>query len=793
MIMTATAAPDSTTTTVPAYSLTKSKRNVRRTNLGRNIKALAKSIFREGLYQNLVVTRDGDLYPVEAGERRRQAIAWLVKKQKLPRDWPVPVRIVDVANSTIASVTENVHREQMHPADEFAAFHDLTKQGWTIDEIADLFGVTPLVVERRLSLAGAAPELIKLFRADEINQEQLMALCSTDSHERQVSVWRTTPSWNRDARNLRSAVMSGEVEASSDSRIAFIGGVDAFLAAGGEVRRDLFSGDGHGSLITDAGLLEQLVVQKLEAAAAEVRAEGWGWVEVWREWNWTEYHRFGRIPKTATDLSPEAQSRLDALQAEHSELSTESDAITDGVDDFDELSGTQNERYEAVWARLAEIDDEIRSVRLAHEAFDPQAVAAAGAAVGLDRGTLRIERGLVRIADREKVARTVGANGISGGRTTEVAGRKPGALSDSLTRSLFGYRNLAAQSATARNPQVAKVLLACWMVVSLRTRTHSVPVDLRIAEMGFGTRTQHPIADEGGEAKRKAFDSIGEALVASLPKDEDALWDALMQFPPDELDRLIAFAVASSVSLSRSHTGLTAKLLNALGFDMADHFTPTAANFLGRVSKALIIDALTEAGKVPDDVQRAMLTALKKPDLAARAESELATSRWVPSVIRTPLPDPAAEERAKGKTPRRRGGGTSSTRRKGKSPAATPTEKQKTKKAAQPVATGTLARPAKGARAKSPRIGTPSAPSIGEAPEADTPSPTESSTPRKKKKAEKIEDANPEEPAPGDGAPRPTRRARVRTPRRGARSEPAHAAPQPADIEPASTEQLAAA
>jgi ParB family transcriptional regulator, chromosome partitioning protein len=647
-------APETQRTHVPANTLVRSRRNVRKTYLGRHIRALAASILRQGLLQNLVVTRKGDTYPVEAGERRRQAIAWLVKKRKLPPDWPVAVRIVDESDSIFASLSENIHHERMHPADEFTAFNDLFREGWTIDEIAEVFGVTALVVERRLSLARAAPALMELFRADKINLEQLKALCTTDDHERQLSAWQNAPTYNRNAFYLRRAVLTGEVEVTADSRVAFIGGVDAFIAAGGEVRRDLFSVDGQGGFITDVGLLEQLVAQKLEAAATEVRREEWGWVEVWRTWEYTDFHRLGRIQKTAVALPADVEAKVEALRAEHDELSAEWDRMTGSGDDLDELPEAEREQLDTLWERLEAISGEIAACEEAHQAYEPLAMAAAGAIVGMDNGRLRIERGLVRASDRTKLAEAVGGTSVvSGGRETAVPGRKAGTLSDPLTRSLFGYRNLAAQTVTAGKAHVAKVLLATWIVQTLRHRHYNVPLDLRIADGSHGTRTGHPIADEGGEARRKEFDGIGAALIASLPTDEDALWDALMQATGEEIDNLIAFAVASAVSLDRKHTGLTAKLLAALDFDMADHFTATASNYLGRVSKAQIVEALGDAGKVTDDAHRGTLAGLKKGDLAAHAEAGLANTRWVPALIRTPVPPPAAPA-AKPKAERKR-------------------------------------------------------------------------------------------------------------------------------------------
>jgi len=57
-------------------------------------------------------------------------------------------------------------------------------------------------------------------------------------------------------------------------------GLDAYEAAGGGIRRDLFAQDDGGVYVTDTTLLETLVRQKLDEHAATVKAEGWAWVDV---------------------------------------------------------------------------------------------------------------------------------------------------------------------------------------------------------------------------------------------------------------------------------------------------------------------------------------------------------------------------------------------------------------------------------------------------------------------------------------------------------------------------------
>jgi ParB family chromosome partitioning protein len=63
---------------------------------------------------------------------------------------------------------------------------------------------------------------------------------------------------------------------------------------------------------------------------------------------------------------------------------------------------------------------------------------------------------------------------------------------------------------------------------------------------------------------------------------------------------------------------------------MSNWWQPTAENFLGRVSKEQIPEALREADKLrPYDVSDT-----KKAQLAAHAEKQPAGSGWLPAILR---------------------------------------------------------------------------------------------------------------------------------------------------------------
>ena len=637
---------------IPFQNLRRSENNVRRT--GRDsekylagIEALAASILSQGLLQNLVVQRleDKESFAVVAGGRRFDAIQLLASRGDIDADWPVRAIEVLEDEATAASLSENVQREGMHPADEFDAFNSLALQGWSIDKIADAFGVSPLVVERRLKLAAASPVLIEKYRKDEISTDQMIALCSTDDHSMQEAVWEQlgTMNYSPSAAQLRRVLLAQEVDASQDERVTFIGGLSAYQAAGGDVRRDLFSTNGEGGFLSNVALLEKMVADRLQEQADALRAEGWGWVEVWPSFDYTAFQRLGRAPMSAGELSCEEKAALEALTLQ---LQEAEEGIAALHDKDEELTDDESERLDSLYDAQVKLAEEIEEINDRNLCIAPEVKAVAGVVVCRQGKDIRIERALVKPTDRKAVAAALPADeSISGGRETEPAGRKTDALSDAMRRSLLGHRNIAAQSAVAAKPHVAKVLMACWLVHKLRDGYSNVPSDFTITG-SFGTRTNHPIADQEGVKKRDAFDAMGDALIQSLPKADDKLWDALMELEADALDKLICFAVARSVSLNVEHKGLTAKLLQSLEFDMADHFTPTAENYFGRVPKGLVVEAMTEAGIAKGEKEKAELLGMKKGDLAALAEKRMAETRWVPSLIRTPKPKKATAPKA---------------------------------------------------------------------------------------------------------------------------------------------------
>lgn len=218
-----------------------SEANVRRTGKADGIEGLAASIAAHGLRQNLNVAprEDSKSFEVVAGGRRLRALKHLAKTGQIATNAPIPCRVLAEGNNPAEiSLVENAMREAMHPDDQCAAFSALIDKGSSVEEVAARFGVTPAVVRQRLKLAGVSPSLRALYRKGDMTLDHIVALAISDDHAAQEAAWTALPAWNRDPAALKRTLTGGGVAA--NDRLARFVTMDAYMAAGGTVIRDLF-------------------------------------------------------------------------------------------------------------------------------------------------------------------------------------------------------------------------------------------------------------------------------------------------------------------------------------------------------------------------------------------------------------------------------------------------------------------------------------------------------------------------------------------------------------------------
>ena len=650
---------------IPFNLLVLSQSNVRRVKNGVTIDDLAVDIERRGLLQGLSVRplldaegKDTGTFHVPAGGRRFRALEILVKRKRLAADAVIPC-VVKPADSDVSaeedSYAENVFREALHPLDEFRGMQQLVDQGGDIEDIAARFHVTPAVVRQRLKLACVSPALHEVYAADGMTLEQLMAFTVSDDHVRQEQVWALVQSHHNQSAHFIRARLNETTVPARDPRALFVG-IDTYVAGGGCVVRDLFEED-RGGWLQDAALLDRLVLEKLRAEADRIRAEGWKWVEAAIDLP-HGYHlgmrpiEAAHTPATEADLAEVAmlQAEAEALESEWSGA----DEIPDDVD-----------------ARVTALDERIDELAGGSWNYDPAEMAMAGVFITIERnGAVSVDPGWVRAEDEPVVESEPHGEGGGEQRDDGVDGdhRQPGLapdaggdevqteeedeglkpLPDRLISELTAERTLALQDAIAGNPQVAfsavlhNFVLACFYW----GRTESC-LTVHLTRVGFGFQP----TGMKDSAAALAIEARHAMWKDRLPQSDHDLWDALQLLTGTEQAELFAHCAAYAVNalyeaapkydngrisahtverrLVHSHV-----LARAVGLDMvAAGWAPTADNFFGKVTKARILDAVSE-GRGGETA--ALIDHLKKPDMAREAERLMDGAGWLPEPLRTP-------------------------------------------------------------------------------------------------------------------------------------------------------------
>jgi ParB family chromosome partitioning protein len=648
---------------IPFDKLVLSQSNVRHVKAGVSIDELAADIARRTLLQSLTVrpVLDADgvetgMYEIPAGGRRFRALELLVKQKRLAKNTPIPciVRTEGIAEED--SLAENVQRAPLHPLDQFRAFLALREKGQSEEEIAAVFFVAVSVVKQRLRLASVSPALLDVYAEDGMTLDQLMAFSVSPDHERQEQVWDAIQrSYNKEPYQIRRLLTEGAVRA-ADKRALYAG--EDYIEAGGAVIRDLFQPD-DGGWLQDVALLDRLVAEKLERDAKVISAEGWKWIEVASEFPYGQTYGMRVISSKRVPLSEEEIAKVEALRAQAEE-------IEERYADADELP-------EEIAQRLEEIEAELAAIHERPALYDQADIARAGAFVSIDgSGKLRVQRGYVRpedvapeqepalpeadsaqfaTMDHNSETHTVsamplaandGSNGAVIDNTADASelpeedeGVRP--VSDKLLTELTAYRTLALREAVGNEPAIAYLAALHALCLKLFYRYGSDScLEIETKSVMFGAQAPG-LADTPLAAR---VDARHRNWAEHLPEEPGELWDMLGSFDTDSLDALFAHCVSLTINAvvepynrRPKAIGHADKIATAVSLDLATAgWTPTVDNYLGRVPKARILEAVCEAKgqKAADRIGH-----LKKGDMATEAESLLAGAGWLPEPLRT--------------------------------------------------------------------------------------------------------------------------------------------------------------
>ena len=639
---------------IPFNKLLLSACNVRRVKAGVSIEQLAADIARRTLLQSLTVRPVLDaagietgIYEIPAGGRRFRALELLVRQKRLAKTAPIPCVIREGGIAEEDSLAENVQRAPLHPLDQFRAFLALREKGQSEEEIAAAFFVSVAVVKQRLRLASVSPKLLDVYAEDGLTLDQLMAFTVNGDHERQEQVYeRLSQSYTREAYVIRRMLTEGAVRA-ADKRALFVG-VEAYEEAGGPVMRDLFQGD-DGGWLQDPALLDQLVAEKLQREAKTVAAEGWKWIEVAPDFAYGHHFGLRQLRGDVVALTAEEEATRDALREEYDRLEEEYADTEDLPEEIDR--------------RFAEIETMLGTLEDRPAAFDPEEVARAGAFVSIDgAGALKIERGYVRPEDELPIPEepavesdaeggydepvtatsyaatgsTVYGNPGPAAEPEEEDGIKP--LPDRLLTELTTHRTLALRVALGEHRDVA--FLAALHAFCLRVfYGYGLNTCLELDVKSVTFHAQAPGLNDTMLARTLA--QRQQDWSAKLPKQPEDLWDTLAGL--GELSREALFAHCVGLSVNAVHEAYSRRpqalahadvLAQAVDLNMAAAgWTPTVDTYLGRITKARILQAVREA---KGEHAAQLIDHLKKGEMAEMAETLLAGSGWLPEPLRTP-------------------------------------------------------------------------------------------------------------------------------------------------------------
>ncbi|EBP8201364.1 ParB/RepB/Spo0J family partition protein [Salmonella enterica] len=606
---------------VPLASLIKSPLNVRTVPYSaESVSELADSIKGVGLLQNLVVhALSGDRHGVAAGGRRLAALNMLAERNILPADWPVRVKVIPQELATAASMTENGHRRDMHPAEQIAGFRAMAQEGKTPAQIGDLLGYSPRHVQRMLKLADLAPVILDALAEDRITTEHCQALALENDTARQVQVFEAAcqSGWGGkpEVQTIRRLVTESEVAVAGNSKFRFVG-ADAFSPD--ELRTDLFSDDEGGYV--DCVALDAALLEKLQAVAEHLReAEGW-------EWCAGRMEPVGECREDAGTYRclPEPEAVLTEAEEERlNELMTRYDALENQCEESD----------------LLEAEMKLMRCMAKVRAWTPEMRAGGGVVVSWRYGNVCVQRG-VQLRSEDDAA--------DDADRTEQMQEKASVeeISLPLLTKMSSERTLAVQAALMQQPDKSLALLAWTLCLNVfGSGAYSKPAQISLECEHYSLTSDAPSGKEG--AAFMALMAEKARLAALLPEGWSRDMTTFLSLSQEVLLSLLSFCTACSLNgVQTRECGHTSRspldsLETAIGFHMRDWWQPTKANFFGHLKKPQIIAALNEAGLsgAARDAEK-----MKKGDAAEHAEFHMKDNRWVPGWMCAPRPQMDATE-----------------------------------------------------------------------------------------------------------------------------------------------------
>lgn len=172
---------------------------------------LAASISEMGVLQPILVRPLGDgEYELVAGERR-----WRAAQRAGLTSIPAIVRTTDDLSSVEQALVENLHRQDLTPLEEAAAFQQLIEDfELTHDQVATRVGKSRSAITNTIRLLGLPPAVQSLLADGQLSAGHARALLGTPDRARQEQLARVAVAEGWTVRAMEQAVRGDDAAAS---------------------------------------------------------------------------------------------------------------------------------------------------------------------------------------------------------------------------------------------------------------------------------------------------------------------------------------------------------------------------------------------------------------------------------------------------------------------------------------------------------------------------------------------------------------------------------------------------
>ena len=278
---------------IPIDELRPAAINMRHGKRPPDIDDILPSIRARGILQPLLVrpvAAEANLYEIVAG-RRRYFSAKAVKEEQGEVE-PLPCAVMepgDDAAALEASLIENIARLDPDEMSQYECFARLTREGKSVADIAATFGLTELMVKRRLALGTLIAPIREAYRAEKIDAASIrhLTLASQAKQKEWWKLWKTDRSACPTGHRLKQWLFGGQSIATG----AALFPLDTYE---GEIVTDLFGEEGY---FADPDLFWRKQGEAIAAKADALREAGWSEVIVMEPGEHFPAWDYEKVPK----------------------------------------------------------------------------------------------------------------------------------------------------------------------------------------------------------------------------------------------------------------------------------------------------------------------------------------------------------------------------------------------------------------------------------------------------------------------------------------------------------------